>query len=104
MDQAISKNGVPIRLSNERWLHITTGHPETAGLYFEILETIENPLCIYQGNYDELIAIGRIGNIQDKFIVVVYKEIKLSDGFVITAYISNKMQSFKKKKIIWKQR
>jgi hypothetical protein len=67
-------------------------------------ETIENPLCIYQGNYDELIAVGRIGYIQDKFIVVVYKEKSFLDGFVITAYISNKMQSFKKKKIIWKQR
>jgi hypothetical protein len=104
MDKAISKNNIPVRLSNERWLHITTGHPETAGLYFEILETIENPLCIYEGNYNELIAVGRIGNIPDKFIVVVYKEISLSDGFVITAYLSNKMQSFKKKKIIWKQR
>ncbi len=29
--------------------HISTGHPEIAGYYYEILETIENPLCIYEG-------------------------------------------------------
>ena len=103
MDQAISKNGIPIRLTNERWLHITTGHPEVAGLYFEILETIENPMCIYAGNYDELIAVGKFGNIKEKFIVVVYKEFSVNDGFVLTAYMSNKMQTFKKKKILWKQ-
>ncbi|HSU49383.1 MAG TPA: hypothetical protein VLJ41_02290 [Segetibacter sp.] len=43
MDIAISKNTVPIRLTEERWYHISTGHPEVAAYYFEILETIENP-------------------------------------------------------------
>jgi hypothetical protein len=35
---AISKNGVPIRLTEERWFHITEEHSEMAGYYFEILE------------------------------------------------------------------
>jgi hypothetical protein len=39
---AISKNNIPIRLTDERWLHITTGHPEIAGYYYEIFETIED--------------------------------------------------------------
>jgi hypothetical protein len=46
MDVAISKNKVPIRLTQERWYHISTGHPEIADYYYEILETIENPFCI----------------------------------------------------------
>ncbi|MHC1610492.1 MAG: hypothetical protein ACXQTW_02655 [Candidatus Methanospirareceae archaeon] len=29
-----SKNGVPIRLTDERWLHITEEHSEMAGYYF----------------------------------------------------------------------
>ncbi len=49
MDVTISKNGVPIRLTSERWLHITTGHPDIADYYYEILETIENPEIIYEG-------------------------------------------------------
>ncbi len=52
-----SKNGVPIRLTDERWMHITTGHPEVADYLFEILATIENPEVIYEGNENGLIAI-----------------------------------------------
>jgi len=103
MDIAISKNTVPIRLTEERWYHISTGHPEVAAYYFEILETIENPQKIYQGNRDELIAVSEKQERTDKFIVVVYKESNLTDGFVITAYISNKEEQFQKKKILWKQ-
>jgi hypothetical protein len=46
VNTAISKNGIPIRLTDERWQHITTGHPEIADYYFEILETIETPQII----------------------------------------------------------
>lgn len=44
MDIAISINRIPIRLTDERWHHISTGHPEMADFYYEILETIENPV------------------------------------------------------------
>ena len=57
---AISKNNVPIRLTSERWHHISTGHPEVADFYYEILETIENPRIILQGNFDSLIALSVI--------------------------------------------
>ncbi len=43
MNFANSINNHKIRLTNERWFHITEGHSEIAGYYFEILETIENP-------------------------------------------------------------
>ena len=59
MDIAISKNSVPIRLTSERWQHITTGHPEIADYYYEILETIENPEIIYEGNNYTKIAIRK---------------------------------------------
>lgn len=99
---AKSKNGVPVRLTGERWVHISTGHPEMADYYYEILETIEKPAVIYKGTNGELIAIND-GNNSEKFIVVVYKETSRHDGFVITAYISNKKPFFEKKEIIWKQ-
>jgi hypothetical protein len=100
---AVSKNNVPIRMNYERWHHISTGHPEIADYYYEILETIENPKFIYKGNFDSLIAVGTKIEHTDKFIVVVYKEIDNSDGFIITAYISSKEQKFEKKKVIWEQ-
>jgi len=49
-----------------------------------------------------LIAVSFKFEPTDKFIVVVYKEISESDGFIITAYLSNKKQKFEKKNIIWK--
>jgi hypothetical protein len=48
VDLAISKNNIPIRLTSERWQHITLGHPEIADCYYQILETIENPDTIYK--------------------------------------------------------
>jgi len=101
MDIAISKNGVPIRLTAERWQHITTGHPEISDYYYEILETIESPEIIYEGNDAAKIAVKKIQERKDKFVVVIYKEVSKDDGFVITAYFTNKAPEFKKKKILW---
>lgn len=103
MNIVVSKNNVPIRLTNERWQHISTGHPEMADYYFEILNTIENPKIIYQGSEGGLIAVSFQDTTSGKFIVVIYKEVSLVDGFVITAYLSNKEQKFEKKQIIWEQ-
>ena len=57
MATANSKNNVSIRLTDERWQHITIGHPEVADYYFEILETIEQAEIVYEGKNRELIAI-----------------------------------------------
>lgn len=103
MDIAISKKGVPIRLTSERWQHITMGHPEIADYYYDILETIENPDIIYEGNNDTKIAVKKFLENFTKFVIVVYKETGKEDGFIITAYFSNKEQELKKKKVLWKQ-
>jgi hypothetical protein len=84
-------------------MHITIGHPEIADYYYEMLEAIESPEVIYEGINDALIAIKKINESSEKFIIVIYKEISQTDGFIITAYISNQEQKFNKKKIIWKQ-
>jgi hypothetical protein len=103
MDIAVSINKVPVRLTKERWQHISTGHPEISDYYFEILDTLENPKILYEGMYGELIAIGNKLEQTNKFIVVIYKETELNDGFIITAYLSSKEQKFEKKKVLWKQ-
>ena len=98
MNNVISVNGKTIRLTDERWMHITLGHPELADYYYEILDCIENPDIVYEGDNDSLIGIKNID--KNKHIVVIYKE-TINDGFIITAYISNKIQKFIKKKILW---
>lgn len=57
MDFVKSKNDVPVRLTAERWLHIKIGHPEIADYYNGILETIENPEFICEGENDAKIAV-----------------------------------------------
>jgi len=49
MDIVRSKNNVPIRLSEERWFHITEEHSEMAGYYYEVLESLEEPDAVYEG-------------------------------------------------------
>ena len=56
MDVVRSKNGFPIRLTEERWFHITEEYSEMAGYYFEVLETVEEPEAIYEGKAGECIA------------------------------------------------
>jgi hypothetical protein len=104
MEISISRNNIPIRLTDERWLHISTGHPEVAPFYDLILETIEVPDTIYLGNNGDLIATKKIQyNDQPLFIVVVYKEISLTDGFIITAFLTSRLGYLSKKEIVWKQ-
>lgn len=98
MNIAKSINGVSIRFTEERWQHITLGHPELADYYYEILDTVENPEVIIQGDSGGLIAIRSIE--MRKFIVVIYKELG-KEGFIITAYLTNKIQKFTKKKVLW---
>ena len=43
LDIADSVNGVPIRLTDERWDHIVDSHPELASYRETILDALENP-------------------------------------------------------------
>ena len=56
MDVVISKAGVPVRLTDERWFHIVENHDEVAGYYDQVLEAVEDPDLILQGYGGALIA------------------------------------------------
>jgi hypothetical protein len=101
METVISKNNIPIRLTDERWLHIVTEHPEMSPFRSEILETITDPDTIYAGSKGDLIAVSRQIEGTNKHIIEAYKEIN-DDGFIITAYIPNKLNSLQKREIIWR--
>ena len=95
---AKSVQGVFIRLTDERWSHITEEHNELAGLKFEVLEALEKPEKVFAGNDGEKLAARSIG--PGKWVVVVYRE-KSDDGFVITAFITRRMRSLEKRKQLW---
>ncbi|MGA2231294.1 MAG: hypothetical protein ABSH22_10380 [Tepidisphaeraceae bacterium] len=85
MDFANSVNGVPIRLTYERWHHIVENHDELAGYFHEVLEVVEEQEFILRGNRGAFKAVRNRG--KRKWLVVVYREVSRTDGFVITAYL-----------------
>jgi hypothetical protein len=95
---APSKNGVPIRLTDERWAHIIEEHGEVADLRQEVFQTVAEPERIVEGKAGELLALRELEN--GKWLVVVYRELG-DDGFVITAFLTRKLRSFEKRKKVW---
>jgi len=98
IETVLSQNEIPIRLTDERWSHITEEHCELAGMRLEVLENIANPLRILEGGDGELLSIREIEN--DKFLVVVYRESN-NDGFIITAFLTRRIKSLNRRKQVW---
>ncbi len=61
MDIAYSIDGVPVRLTTERWFHIVEHHDDLAGHYDDILDVVENPDMILSGHRGSLIAMRGAG-------------------------------------------
>jgi hypothetical protein len=51
---------IPIRLTDERWAHITEEHCELAGLRLEVLETVAKPERVLAGGEGEFLAIREL--------------------------------------------
>lgn len=88
MDTAISVEGV-----HERWFHIVENHDDMAGF-----DLIENPDIILRGYQGSPIAARRHG--RQRYLMVVYRQRSMEDGFVITAYFTRKID---RGKAIWKK-
>ncbi len=98
IDTATSKNGIPVRLTDERWAHIAEEHGELASMRSEVLETVSQPERILKGGDGELLALRE--REPGKFLVVVYREL-VDDGFVITAFLTRRVRSLAKRKQLW---
>lgn len=101
MDIVISKNGVPVRHTEERWFHIIENHDDLAGHYDDVLSAIEEPDYIIAGYKKAFIALKK--KTRNKFLAVVYKEMSKEDGFVITAYFTQKIK-LEKEVILWQRK
>ena len=95
---AASVNGVPIRLTAERWEHILDSHPELASYRETLLDVVEDPEYILRGHKGRLIAVTHLGG--RSYLNVVYRELSQADGFIITARFERQLD---KSKIIWRR-
>lgn len=104
MEVAVSKNGTPIRLTDERWTHVVESHDYMAGNRDLVVETIEDPDFIVTGGKGELIALRHYQStsISEKHVVVVYRELE-SDGFLITAFMTSTPETILRKGVIWQR-
>ena len=100
MEIVKSKNGVPIRLTEERWLHIVENHDDLAGYYDDILNCVEETDYIIKGYRNALVALKKVD--ERKFLAVVYKELSNFDGFIITAFFTSKIK-LEKEEIVWQK-
>jgi hypothetical protein len=95
-----SRNGVPIRLTPERWDHIIDEHGEIAGLQDAVLAAVSSPERILAGGAGELLAVRSAE--PGKWLVVVYREEpERQDGFVITAFLTRRYRSLDRRTQLW---
>jgi len=100
---ARSKDAVPIRLTEERWEYICKRHPEMEDQQDKVLETVSGPDYIQRGDQGAKMAIRSYEKtpLSSKYLVVVYREIDGSDGFIITAYFTRKPADWRE--VLWKR-
>lgn len=98
-----SYNGVPIRLTEERWNHITSRHPEMRTQRQRIMETVAEPDMIQEGDFGELLAVRLYSStpLTRKYLIVAYREVRPDDGFILTAYLARRPSA--RRKITWKR-
>lgn len=93
MEIAHSRNGVPVRLTDERWRHIVSRHPEMRWQRHRVLEAIASPDLVQRGDYGAMLALRHYNQppAVNLFVVAVYREVDDGDGFVITAYLTRRL-------------
>lgn len=92
MEIVRSRDGVPVRLTDERWNHIEQNHPEVGSMRQEVLEAVADPDLIQEGDSGELLAIRSYEStpLTSKHLVVPYREASAEDGFILTAYLTSR--------------
>ena len=88
MDEVFSVNGVPIRLTEERWLHIVGTRDELADRSADMLDVVQFPDWVTKGYRGSMVAWKGYG--KRGYLVVIYKELSADDGFIITAFFTKK--------------
>ncbi len=99
MASTVSRAGVRIRLTAERWAHIVAEHPELLPLHEAVLLTVANAERVVTASDGALIAIRLVAS--RKALVVVYRESSMHDGFIITAFVTTRLAALERRKQLW---
>jgi hypothetical protein len=105
-DTPKSVNRVPIRLTEERWSHIVSRHPELERHRNRLFETISNPDFVAKGFHGELKAAKLYVDFPmgPRYLIVMYREISPDDGVIITARISSDVGNTIRSGIVWQRK
>jgi len=103
MELVSSKNNVPVRLTDERWGHIESNHPEMQVHRAQVLETIGEPDFVQEGDFGVLLAVRQYHQapLAGKYVLVAYRELSETDGFVLTAYLTRRPSP--RRRILWQR-
>ena len=96
---AVSIEGGTIRLTAERWRHITERHPELSGLRDEVMQAVADLSRLLDGNVGERLAIREVE--PGKVIAVAYQEGE-PDGFVATAFLTRRIKQLERRTQRWR--
>jgi hypothetical protein len=106
---AISINNMNVRLTQERWIHITEYHRELTNFQLEILLTVAEPDSVYFSPIDaksSFAAVKTFGRLADfglaKNLTVHYKEPSGSSGFILTTFVLSDKR-LKKRFKLWQR-
>jgi len=94
----VSAEGGTIRLTAERWQHIVERHPELTDLRDEVLRAVAEPARVLDGGAGERLAVRDVE--PGKAVVVVYQEGE-PDGFIITAFLTRRMNQLNRRNQRW---
>ncbi len=103
MEVVSTQNNVPVRLTDERWRHIESNHPEMQVHRARVLETIEEPDFVQEGDFGVLLAVRQYHQapLAGKYVLVAYRELAETDGFVLTAYLTRRPSS--RRRVLWQR-
>jgi len=73
------------------------GIPKLRGYSALSWKTVAEPGAVYEGNAGTLLAVRREDGL---YLVVVYREVAASDGFIITAYLTRRIRGGR---LAWKR-
>jgi len=84
--------------------HIMHKHPEVEPYLDKVIETVEKPDLLIQGELGEIKALKFYESLHigSKYMVVPYRE-KGNEGFIITAYFTSSLNRVRGK-TIWRRR
>jgi hypothetical protein len=95
------RNGVAVRLTDERWGHIARRHREMADQRDRVLETVADPDSFLEGDEGAILAARLYPQtpLTRKHLIVPYRELSPEDGFIVTAYFTNRPAAARR--VIW---